>query len=228
MTKTPFQKKGILIGCRNVVFAKLEEDLETATTYATEIKSAPGVIEIALTAQTTNETIGADDIAMYDVFTSQDGVEVSVTIASLGADGRTFLQGSVQDEKGVLLDGGDDIAPYVAMGFITARSDGSDDYIWLYKGKFAPGDETFRTKEQGTVNWQTPVLTGSFIPRISDKKIRAVVNTNEEKAKEILQTFFDSVYQPTMAAAASMAQNEATGEEGAIAAGEEEVPTVGE
>lgn len=75
---------------------------------------------------------------------------------ALEPTGKAFLLGGTVDSKGVLIEGGDDIAPYVAMGFKTARSDGTDDYIWLYKGKFAPGDETFRTKEQGTVNWQTP------------------------------------------------------------------------
>lgn len=198
MAKTALKKHGILIGCRDVVFVKMTDDLSTGTTYDEQkIMSAPGVIEIALTAQTTNETLGADDISMYEVFTSQDGFEVSLTIASLGADGKAFLLGGTVDSKGVLIEGGDDIAPYVAMGFKTARSDGTDDYIWLYKGKFAPGDETFRTKEQGTVNWQTPVLTGSFIPRISDKKLRATVNTGDELASTILNTFFDSVYEKT-------------------------------
>lgn len=192
---TAFAKKGILIGCRDVVFAKMTADAATGTTYESTIQSAPGVIEIGLTAQVTNENIGADDIALYEVFNSMDGFDVSLNLAALGADARAFLLGNTVDAKGVLMEAADDDAPYVAMGFKAARSDGSDDYIWLYKGKFAQSDATFRTKEQGQVNWQTPTLTGTFIPRISDKKVRATVNTEDENASTILATFFNAVYE---------------------------------
>lgn len=197
MTKTALKKLGVLIGCRDVVFAELESDDASGTTYATEIKQAPGVIEIALTAQATNETLGADDVALFEALTSLDGFEVSVTMASLGSDAKAFLLGATIDEKGVLIESAADQAPYVAMGFKTARSDNSDDYVWLYKGRFAQSDQTFRTKEQGTVNWQTPALTGTFLPRVSDKRLRATVNTKDELAASILSTFFDSVYEET-------------------------------
>ena len=51
-------KLGVVIGCRDVVFAKITEEDNSKTTYAEEITSAPGVIEIALTAQNTNESLG--------------------------------------------------------------------------------------------------------------------------------------------------------------------------
>lgn len=194
MSKKNFEKTGILVGCRNVVFAKMTSDDNTGTVYDADVYSAPGVIEIGLTAQTTNENIAADDVQLYEVFTSLDGFDVALNLASLGPDGRAFLLGSVVDANGVLVEASNDDAPYVAMGFITARSDGSDDYVWLYKGKFAQSDATFHTKERGQVNWQTPTLNGTFMPRISDSKVRATVNSNEAKAASILATFFDSVY----------------------------------
>lgn len=194
MAAIAFKKQGVLIGCHGVVFCKLEKDESTGTTYASDIKSAPGVIEIALTAQNTNETLGADDIALYEAVVGLDGFEVSMTMASLGADAQAFLLGGTVDSKGVLLEGAADVAPYVAMGFVTPRSDGTEDYIWLYKGRFAQGDATYRTKEQGTVNWQTPVLTGTFLPRVSDKLLRAIVNSASSEAETVIGTFFDAVY----------------------------------
>lgn len=195
MAATAFKKQGVLIGCHGVVFCKLTKDESTGTTYDIDIKSAPGVVEIALTAQNTNETLGADDIALYEAMTGLDGFEVSLTMASLGADAQAFLLGGTVDEKGVLLEGAADVAPYVAMGFATPRSDGTEDYIWLYKGRFAQGDATYRTKEQGTVNWQTPALTGTFLPRVSDKLLRAIVNSGAEEAAEVISTFFAKVYE---------------------------------
>ena len=197
MASSSMKKLGILIGCRDVVFAKMTEDTATGTTYAEDIFAAPGVIEIALTASVTNEKLGADDVAIYETVTSLDGFDVSMTMASIGPDGKAYLLGATQDSNGVLLEGSNDDAPYVAMGFKTARSDGTDDYVWLLKGKFAQGDSTFHTKEQGTVNWQNPALTGTFMPRISDSKIRASVNTGDEKAATIIKTFFDKVYEST-------------------------------
>lgn len=195
MANSTMKKIGVVIGCRDVVFAKLKTDTAEGTTYEDDLFYAPGVIELAFTSQITDEKLGADDVPVYDNIKSLDSMDVSLTMASVGADGKAYLLGGKQDSKGVLLESSDDDAPYVAMGFKTARSDGSDDYVWLPKGKFAQGDSTFRTKEQGTVNWQTPVLTGTFVPRISDKRLRASVNTKEEKAASILQTFFGSVYE---------------------------------
>lgn len=195
MAKQAFKKNGVVIGCRDVVFCKITEENETATTYDEDIQGAPGVIEIALTSQSTNESLGADDVALYEVLNSLDGFEVNVTLASLSPEAQSYLLGNTVDSAGVLIEKSDDAAPYVAMGFKTARTDGSDDYIWLYRGKFAQSDATFRTKEQGTVNWQTPVITGTFTPRLNDKRIRARVNTKDEKATAIVATFFDKVYE---------------------------------
>ena len=120
---------------------------------------------------------------------------ISFTQAALGADMTSFLLGTTVDTNGVEVENASDEAPYVACGFKAARSDGSDDYVWLYKGKFAPGDQTYHTKEQGTVNWQTPTLNGKFGPRICDKGIKARVNSEDQAAASILGTFFDSVYE---------------------------------
>lgn len=195
MANQTMKKIGILVGCRDVVFAKMTADASTGTTYETDLFQAPGVIEIALTAQVTNENLAADDVPIYEVINSLDGFDVSLTMASVGADGKAYLLGNTVDTKGVLFEASDDEAPYVAMGFKTARSDGSDDYIWLYKGKFAQGDSTFHTKERGAVNWQTPVLTGTFVPRISDKKLRAIVNSEDSAASTIINSFFSAPYE---------------------------------
>lgn len=194
MSNNVFQKLGVLIGVRDVVFAKLTKDDSTGVTYDAEIKQAPGVIEVALTANVTNEQLGADDVEIYEILSSLNGFDVSVTMASLGTDCSAYLLGGTVDSNGVLIDKSDDQAPYVAMGFKTARSDGSDDYIWLYKGKFGHSDATFRTKEKGQVNWQTPALTASFGPRIKDKAIRARVNTNDTAFATAKATFFTTVY----------------------------------
>lgn len=195
MANSSLERYGVLIGCENVVFCRVDEDSATGTTYESDIKSAPGVIEIAITPQVTNEQFGADDIAVYESVTGLDALEVSLTIASLGADAKAYLLGSSVDANGVLIDNAEDQAPYVAMGFKAPRSDGSMDYIWLYKGKFAHSEEKFRTKEKSKVNWQNPTLKAVFMPRVSDKALRAVVNSSNTAATSVISGFFSTVYQ---------------------------------
>lgn len=195
MAASAFKRIGVLVGVRDLVFAKVTKDDSTGVTYETDIKKAPGVIEIALTAQISEDQLGADDNPYYEIMNSKDGYEVAITQAALGADMTSYLLGTTVDTNGVEVENGSDEAPYVACGFKSARSDGSDDYVWLYKGKFAPGDQTYHTKEQGTVNWQTPTLNGQFGPRIYDKDIKARVNSKDESASSILGAFFDTVYQ---------------------------------
>lgn len=190
---TAFAKLGTLLGCRDVVFAKLTKDDDTGATYDTIMK-APGVIEIALTPSVTSEQLGADDVEIYDTVSSLNGFDVSITMASLGTDGSAFLLGGSVDNNGVLIEKSTDVPPYVAMGFKTVRSDGSDDYVWLYKGKFAHSDATYRTKEKGQVNWQTPTLTGSFGPRTYDNAVRARVNSAETAFASAKDAFFTAVY----------------------------------
>ena len=199
MAATAFNKTGVLIGCRSVVFAKMTDDTADGATYESEIRSFPGVIEVALTALTSSDNLGADDVALYELLNSVDGFDVSLTAASVGSEGRAYLLGNTIDANGVVIEASDDAAPYVAMGLIAARSDGTDDYIWLYKGQFTQGDETFRTKEKGQVNWQTPTLKASFAPRIYDKRIRAILHTGDDGTADAAKTFFDSVYAPTAA-----------------------------
>lgn len=194
MSSTSFNKLGTLLGCRDVVFAKLTSDTAEGAVYDTSVMSAPGVIEIGLTANTTSEQLGADDVELYDQVAGLNGFDVSITMQSLGVEAASYLLGGEIDSNGVLVEKSDDIAPYVAMGFKTTRSDGSDDYIWLYKGKFTQSDATYRTKEKGSVNWQTPALSASFGPLIYNKAIRARVNSEDSKFATAKGTFFTKVY----------------------------------
>lgn len=197
MSVSTLKKMGIIVGVKNAILAKLESDTSSGAVYATALKRAPGLIEIAITASVLEEMLGADDVTIWDILRMTESLDVSATVASLGKDGEAYVLGHEIDDKGVMHVGQDDKAPYLALGFIASRSDGSEDYIWLNKGMFKPTDTTFRTKEKGKINWQLPKLTGTFIPRIFDGKLMAKINDKDADADATtLQTFFDSVYMP--------------------------------
>lgn len=196
MSTITLKKMGIIIGVRNAILALMTDDTDSATTYAALLRKLPGLIEIALTYTVTEEMLGADDISIWDILSNLDSIEVSMTTAALGKDGESFMLGHQVDSKGVMIVSQNDKAPYLALGFESARSDGSVDYVWLRKGKFKPSDMTFRTKEKGKVNWQTPKISATFVPRISDGSLLVKINDHDADADATaLTNFFSAVYE---------------------------------
>ena len=197
MSSATLKKMGVIVGVRNAILALMTDDSATGTTYAALLRRVPGLVELALTFSVTEETLGADDVTIWEIIRLLDSLEVTITTASLGTDGESFILGHQVDNNGVMGVGQNDKAPYLALGFESTRSDGSVDYIWLTKGMFKPSDLTFRTKEKGKVNWQTPKLTGTFIPRISDGKLMFKVNDQDPGVDQaVLESFFDAPYMP--------------------------------
>lgn len=60
-----------------------------------------------------------------------------------------------------------DVAPYVALGFMSKKSNGQYRYIWLTKGMFALPDQEYATGEDKP-KFQTPKLKGTFVKRAYD------------------------------------------------------------
>ena len=196
-TTANLSKKAVLIGVENLVFAPLTQDDSSGVAYGTEYKHVPGLIEVALTAQVSEDQLGADDNVGYEVLNTNDGYEVSITLAALGADASSFLLGTTMDSNNVEIENAGDNPPWVAMGFKALRSDGTYDYLWLYKGTFSPSDATYHTKEKGNVNWQTPAVKGKFVPRDSDKQVKCRVHSDitGTNASTVLAGFFSTVYE---------------------------------
>ena len=192
--KKTFKKVGIIIGAQDVVFSKIESDTSAGTTYEDDVYGAPGVVEIALVVTYSEDQVAGDNNPAYAQVKSIDQIEASITINQLGGDGESYLLGRKRDSHGGVITASTDIAPDVAMGFKTLRHDNSMDYLWLFKGMFKPSDEQLRTKEKGKINWAQPKLVGTFVPRLSDNRLRYSVNTLEELATpEFLGAFFDAV-----------------------------------
>jgi phi13 family phage major tail protein len=69
--------------------------------------------------------------------------------------------------SGKLVKKASDVAPWLALGFRSLKSNGNYKYVWLVKGKFAPSTEDHTTKGD-TVEFQTPTINGSFVKRDFD------------------------------------------------------------
>lgn len=193
--KITHRKQGARIGARGLVFKELLSDTTAGVTYSADIHSAPGLIEVGLTSNITDEALGADDNPVYDQYSSIDSVEAALTLAADMNSLRAFLLGHTIDNNGVMHVNSNDVAPYVAMGWKSKRTDGSVDYTWLYKGKFKEGDGTHRTKEKGKANFQSPQIKATFGPTDYNGDVHISVNDHDDGVPAgVISTFLDSVY----------------------------------
>lgn len=185
--------KGITVGMDMIHYAKMtDEDQETYDTP----KPIPGARTGTISPTTNMETLYADDQA-WETASALGDIGVELNVADLPQDVLADLLGATVDSNGVLVQSASDVAPYVALGFRSQKSNGKYRYYWFYKGKFQPNEESFQTKEDSP-SFQTPTISGTFISRQTDKKWRARVDEDGESVSaSVITDWFKNVYNGT-------------------------------
>lgn len=185
--------KGIPIGMDKIHYAIMTD--ETTETYATP-KPIPGAITGTVSPSTNTETLYADDQAL-ETASSLGEIKLELNVADLPQDILKDLLGATVDANGVMVQSSTDVAPYVALGFRSQKSNGKYRYYWLFKGKFQPDKEEYQTKEDKP-SFQTPTVTGTFISRQTDKKWRVRADEDAQEVKqEAITNWFTRVYDGT-------------------------------
>ncbi|MET3507034.1 major tail protein [Halalkalibacter oceani] len=179
-----------LVGLKDIHVALLSED----RTYETPKKLAPA-ITANITPNTTQATLYGDDRAV-ETAESMGDVDVEINVTDLSTADYAFLLGKTVNSDGVVEDNSDDVAPYVALGFSAQKSNGASRYIWLYKGKFSIPTDSHQTKGE-SVEFQTSTIAAKFVAR-EDGKWRARVDSDDSGVSEdVIDNWFDAVYEPT-------------------------------
>jgi len=94
---------------------------------------------------------------------------------------------------GIMLKKATDAAPYVALGFMSKKSNGHYRYIWLTKGMFALPDQEYATGEDKP-KFQTPKLKGTFVKRAYDDLWQRIADEDHpDYAASIGSNWFSSV-----------------------------------
>lgn len=175
------------VGLQDIYYAVLTKDDATGVTY-----SAPKKLSAAITANVTpsveSATLFGDDAPIVTA-NALGSITVEIGIADIPFADYVTLLGAKVDAKGMLIDNADDQAPEVALGFRRSMSDGSFVYTWLLKGKFALPNEEATTK-QGSVTFQTPTMTGTFLKRQYDGNWRFRAHSTDAKSAELIKTWF--------------------------------------
>lgn len=149
------------IGCDNLVYAPMtKEDTATTPPEYGEVTQAIGVMSININPNGSQETLFADDGPM-ETASTLGKIDVEIQKAYLTTQNKADLLGHEIDSKGGLVYADNDIAPWMAIGFRTLKSNGNYRYLWLYKGKFTEPEDANETKGD-SINFQSDTIKGQF------------------------------------------------------------------
>lgn len=159
--------KGVMIGLRNVVYAKLINDVAgvTPTTYDV-VKPIAGAITANINPNSSNETLFADD-GPYETASTIGQITLELNVADLPLEVQADIFGHTLTAEGVLIRKSADVPPWLAVGFKSLKSNGKYRYTWLAKGKFSLPEQNNETKGD-SISYNTPTASGSFVKRESD------------------------------------------------------------
>lgn len=191
-------------GVEGLVAAKVtcdDNDSSAGHGYVTgDVFAIAGVAEISKAVEQSSEAHYYDNIPAV-VIDSVGADTVTINASAIPEDVKAELTGQTYiSAKGALVEG-EATAPYFAIGYKTQKTDGTEVYVWRYKGKFSQvNDTTHDTKDNGTgANGQSIVYTGintthKFTANGNKGAKALVVDTGKDLAD--VSNFFSSVVTP--------------------------------
>ncbi|AIG63494.1 phage tail protein [Corynebacterium atypicum] len=188
------------IGLDKLYYATITENPTTGEeTYASP-KPLAKAISAELSVEVAEAILYADDGPSEIVKEFKSGT-LTLGVDDLGAEAAAALTGATLDANGVLISSSEDGGTPVAIGFRAARSNGTFQYFWLYRVKFALPSTTLATKAD-SITFSTPSIEGMILRRNKpDAKGRhpwkAEATEGDPKVKaEIITGWYQSVYEP--------------------------------
>jgi phi13 family phage major tail protein len=166
-----------LVGLKNINVVKLTTDTATTSTYDAIVRKIALAVQADIKPSMATENFYADD-SIAETVTQLGDIPVDIEIGHLTTADLAFLLGATVNTDGVLELSSNDQAPYVALGFESAKSNGETRYIWLYKGKFSLPESSSKTKADKP-DFQTEKISATFIARQSDGKWKAQVDSDD-------------------------------------------------
>jgi len=188
------------IGLRDVKIAWLTANTDTTTVpaaYTLESTSTLEAIDAQISRGTADPDVQYADDIESDVLYPDPEITITLEVKEvpLALQKLLFGQGAV-DGNGVYKYESGKTPPYFALGFKSAKRNGTDRFVWYYKCRAKPMDETFHTKEGGTITRQQDKLEITAIKRTYDNYVSVKVDSDAVGAPTA-GVFFANVYKPT-------------------------------
>lgn len=136
-------------GLSNVVIAEVLEDTAENFNVGTPEKLIPAG-EMSKTVDS-ESTLYWFDNTVFATMGREGGTEITISGAGLRAAARAKINGKDVDEAtGAVVDSGQFVEKYFALGAETMGHDGTKEYFWFMKGTFATPDENDKTTDEST------------------------------------------------------------------------------
>lgn len=203
-TLAELQALGLYNGVGDIYVAMLKtEDTETeAPIYDTPVVAAEAV-SIGLTPEFAEGTQSASNRVIRKLKILKT-MGVALEYPRMKATVRAAVLGRAMDDKGGEV-AGDAMAPLCAVGVSATRDDGTQLMRWIYKVRFAEGQSTDKTQEDGALTYTIPTMEGVGVPTTylhagADGKkahiVQYVADTANAECKWTPETFFAKVVGP--------------------------------
>ena len=185
----------VRIGLSDLYAFPLKNDEKGNLAYGAPFKIAPAV-SASISPSTSDDAFYADDIALISNQTISS-IAVELETADIKDEIVAKLMGLEIDEKGVVHDNVNKVAPKVALAFRSLKSNNKYKYVVLYKGSFGAGEDEYATKED-SISFQTTTITGTFLPTVFNGDWRASVNEDGKGVDPTtIKEWFTKVYGAT-------------------------------
>jgi len=189
------------IGLRDVKIAWLTANTDTpsvAAAYTPESTSLEA-IDAQISRGTADPDVQYADDIESDVLYPDPEITITLEVKEvpLALQKQLFGQGA-KDSNDVYKYESGKTPPYFALGFKSAKRSGADRFVWYYKCRAKPMDETFHTKEGATITRQQDKLEITAIKRTYDNYVSVKVDSDAAGAPNAA-TFFTGVYEATFA-----------------------------
>lgn len=155
-------------GLRDVYVAKVTQNDTEGYTAGTPVKMARA-IKAKISDKFTSEKLYSDD-GVEGMFQAYEGTDVELEVNTLAAADRAAFFGQAY-LNGFLLKSAEDEAPEVALGYRVRRLNGKFDFVWMYCGRFAQGNEENYETEAASKTAQTNTVKGEFYQREKMDKV---------------------------------------------------------
>lgn len=187
--------EGYYYGILDVYYAimKTEDTATAAPTYEVPAVLAKS-IEVTITPAYREGKLYASNATVRDK-KKIDSYGVKLNVDKIPADVLNTILGRVKDKNGVQIIKGGNEPVRLAIGFALTLDNGEKELWWLYKGQFAEPSVIGKT-DADKFEYQTPNIEGTFIRRIYDDALAAVVETGVTGVgASVATSWFTAVYE---------------------------------
>jgi len=187
-------------GLLDLHYAKIESEDQDSTTYG-EVKPIAPAMDVGIQRTVNTANLRGNNNVLYTA-SSKAPATITLNVTELPKEVEADLLGKTIADNGLLVEGDNDEAPYVAFGFKANDARGGFKYVWLYRVQFSVGESTYATKQE-TPEFNNPTLTGTSIGRLNDGLREAALWDGDDSVTDpkIFDEWFNDVVDPDWAPA---------------------------